>query len=53
MARWQETTARAAHALLYGLLFLVPLTGWMLSSVEGDAIIVFGLFELPGRRNDA
>jgi len=47
MASWQRTAAGAAHVLLYALLFLVPLTGWLLSSAEGDAVTVFGLLELP------
>ena len=47
MARWQRTTARAAHVLLYTLLFLVPVTGWLLSGAEGGPVIVFGQLELP------
>ena len=47
MARWQRTAARVAHALLYALLFLVPMTGWLLSSAEGDPVVVFGRLEVP------
>jgi cytochrome b561 len=47
MARWQRTAARAAHALLYALLFALPVSGWLLSSAEGDPVLFFGWFELP------
>jgi cytochrome b561 len=47
MARWERVGARAAHALLYALLFALPLTGWLVSSAEGDAVTFFGWFELP------
>lgn len=48
MPAWQELAARAGHALLYGLLFLVPLSGWWFDSVEGlRPMSWFGLFEVP------
>ena len=47
MARWQRTAARVAHATLYALLFALPLTGWLLSSAEGDPVVVFGGLTLP------
>lgn len=48
MPAWQELAARAGHALLYGLLFLVPLSGWWFDSVEGlRPMRWFGLFEVP------
>ncbi len=47
MARWQRTAARGAHAILYALLFALPLTGWLLSSVEGDPVVLFGWLTLP------
>jgi len=46
--RWQAKAARAGHALLYILIFLVPLTGWRFDSVSGlRPLYWFGLFELP------
>lgn len=47
MARWQRIAARSAHAVLYALLFALPLTGWLLSSAEGDPVTVFGGLTLP------
>jgi cytochrome b561 len=39
--------AKAVHAAFYGLLFALPITGWMLSSTENDPISFFGLFTIP------
>lgn len=50
MARWERAAARAVHALFYALLFALPLTGWMISTTEGDAVTFFGWFELPPLR---
>jgi cytochrome b561 len=47
MPGWQRGAARAAHAGFYALLFALPLTGWLVSSLEGDSITWFGWFELP------
>jgi cytochrome b561 len=33
MPRWQRAAARAGHAVLYLLLFAVPLSGWLFDSV--------------------
>ena len=47
MPRWQEFAARASHIGLYGLLFALPLTGWLLNSTAGFPLSWFGLFKLP------
>ena len=40
--------AKLGHALLYGLLFLVPLTGWWFDSVDALRPLYFwGLFQMP------
>ena len=39
--------ARAIHALFYVLLLALPFTGWLLTSAEGDAVRLFGLFDVP------
>lgn len=45
---WQATVARAGHALLYLLLFAVPLTGWWFDSVAAlRPLYWFGLIEIP------
>lgn len=48
MPRWQVLGARAGHALLYALLFAVPLSGWWFDSVTAlRPMYFFGLFEIP------
>jgi cytochrome b561 len=36
-SRWSHRAAQSAHALLYLLLFLLPLSGWAALSVLGDS----------------
>jgi cytochrome b561 len=43
---WQMTSARVLHWLLYLLLFVVPILGWMNASWRGMPIVMFGV-ELP------
>ena len=44
----QVVLARWGHALLYALLFAVPLTGWWFDSLSGlRPLYFFGLFEVP------
>jgi cytochrome b561 len=45
---WQRHAARATHALLYALLFAVPLAGWAASSAANHPVAWFGLFAVPG-----
>ena len=48
MPRRQVLGARVGHALLYGLLFAVPLSGWWFDSVSAlRPMYFFGLFEIP------
>jgi len=48
MPRWQSYAARATHALLYALIFLVPLSGWWYDSVSAlRPLYWFGLIEVP------
>lgn len=47
MPPWQERTAKVLHALLYLLLFVVPLSGWVLNSAAGFPLQWFGLINLP------
>ena len=48
MPAWQALAAKAGHALLYALLFLVPLSGWWFDSVSALRPLYFwGLFQVP------
>jgi len=44
---YERTLARITHALLYVLLFAMPLSGWMMSSARGFPVSWFGFFTLP------
>ena len=43
---WQVLSARVVHWLLYVLLFVVPILGWINASWRGMPIVMFGM-ELP------
>lgn len=45
--RWQLAAAKVSHALLYALLFAIPLSGWLFNSAAGFPLQWFGLFNLP------
>jgi cytochrome b561 len=49
MPAWEKATAKAVHFLLYALLLILPLTGWLLSSnpEKPRPIDWFGLFKIP------
>jgi cytochrome b561 len=44
---WQKLAAHASHAALYACLFVMPITGWLMSSAAGVPVSFFGLFLLP------
>jgi len=39
--------AKSAHFFLYALVFLLVVSGYLISTAKGQGIDVFGLFELP------
>ena len=39
--------AHAGHALLYGLMIVIPLTGWLMSSAKGFQTVWFGVLPIP------
>lgn len=47
MARWERLAAEGVHYLLYALLFLIPLSGWLMSSAKGFQTVWFGVLPLP------
>ena len=44
---WQVLSARVMHWLLYLLLFVVPVLGWINASWRGFPVMLFGLAEIP------
>ncbi len=44
---WERRLARGVHTVLYALLFVVPFTGYLISTADGRSVSVFGWFEVP------
>ena len=44
---WQLRAAATTHAMLYLLMFAIPLTGWMFSSATGVPTVYLGVLPLP------
>jgi len=44
---WQQKTARAMHLSFYALLIVLPLSGWLLVSAEGDTVSLFNWIAVP------
>lgn len=47
MPRWQAIAAHVNHWTLYALLFVMPVTGWLMSSASNYPVSWFGLAQLP------
>jgi cytochrome b561 len=47
ISRWQRVAAQISHLALYGLLLLLPLFGWLMSSARNFPVSWFRLFTLP------
>jgi len=47
MPHWQAVLAHGAHGLLYGLLLVVPMLGWLYSSATGYPVVYLKLWQLP------
>lgn len=45
--RWEIRSAHAAHLLLYVLIFVAMVSGYLISTADGSSISVFGWFEVP------
>ena len=45
--RWEVASAHAAHSLLYLLLFVAMVSGYLISTADGSSISVFGWFDVP------
>lgn len=43
LSSWQVHSARVVHGLLYALLFVVPILGWIDASWRGMSVKLFGL----------
>ncbi|MDR5867001.1 cytochrome b [Halomonas koreensis] len=50
--RLERLAAHLGHVGLYALMLLVLVSGYLISTAEGDGIGVFGLFEVPALISD-
>ena len=44
---WQQRAAAVMHAVLYALIVVIPLTGWIYSSATGVPTVYLGIVQLP------
>lgn len=51
--RLTRMAAASAHIALYGLLFAILISGYLISTADGKPISVFGLFDVPALLADA
>ena len=52
---WERHAAFVVHVFLYVLVFMVPVSGWLMSSAQGFQTVWFGVLPLPdllGRDNE-
>jgi cytochrome b561 len=47
MPHWQRLAAHFTHGLLYLLMFVTPLVGWLYSSAAGFPVVYLKLWRLP------
>jgi cytochrome b561 len=47
MPRWQRVVAKMSHVLLYLLMLMIPISGWLFSSADGVPVVYLGQFPLP------
>ena len=47
MSAWQRRASSFAHVALYGFLFVLPLSGWLMSSATSYSVSWFNLFVFP------
>ena len=47
MPKWERFAAESVHYLLYALIFIIPISGWLMSSAKGVQTVWFGVLPLP------
>ena len=47
MPAWQQRSASISHKLLYALLLIIPISGWVYSSSTGVQVVYLNLVPLP------
>lgn len=47
MSIWMRRAAQGGHVLLYLMMVVIPLSGWLMSSAKGFQTVWFGILPLP------
>ena len=47
VAQWQRRLASLSHAALYGILIVMPVTGWIMSAALNLPVVYLGLILIP------
>ncbi|MBA3581915.1 MAG: cytochrome b [Gammaproteobacteria bacterium] len=47
MKTWERYLANGSHVMLYGLIFALPISGWLMSSAANIPVDYFGWFHFP------
>ncbi len=47
LTRFERVASKAMHWTLYGLMIVVPVTGYIITTASGQGVSMFGIFELP------
>ena len=47
VADWQRRASAIVHGLLYLLILVIPISGWLMSSAKGVQTVWFGVLPLP------
>lgn len=45
--KWETQVASAVHLFLYGLLFLIMIAGYLISTADGRAVSIFEIIDIP------
>ena len=44
---WEQRAARVMHAVLFVLMFVIPVSGYLISTSAGQGVDIFGLVRIP------
>jgi len=47
LKKWERIAAWIVHKFLFSIIFILPVTGYIISTSSGNSISFFGLFEIP------
>ncbi|MEO5595765.1 MAG: cytochrome b, partial [Lysobacteraceae bacterium] len=45
--RWQQRSSSVTHAMLYAMMFVMPISGWLFNSAANFPLKWYGLFTVP------